>query len=77
MGKFSKMLLNGGGGGLAGSMQMDRRFMVMKIKLSSGGCLSLSRSYIHVYDHNIQTSSLKPLGQSKPNIKWSIFRKGE
>ena len=25
--------------------------------------------YIHMYDHNIQTSSsLKPLGQSKPNF---------
>ena len=69
------MLLNGGK--LAGSMQMDRRFMVMK-KLSSGGCLSLSRGYIHVYDHNIQrSSSLKPLGQSKSNIKWSIVRKRE
>ena len=54
---------------------MDRRFMVMKKKMSSGGYLPLSRGYIHVYDHNIQTS-LKPLGQSKPNIKWSIVRKG-
>ena len=58
MGKFSKMLLNGGK--LAGSMQMDRKFMVMK-KMSSRGCLSLSRGYIHVYDHSIQTSSLKAL----------------
>ena len=60
MGKFSKMLLNGGK--LAGSMQMDRNFMVMK-EMSSGGCLPLSRGYIHVYlyDHNIQTSSLKAL----------------
>ena len=58
---------------------MDRIFMVMK-KMTSGGCLPLSRGYIHVhvYDHTIQTSSsLKPLGQSKPNIKWSIVRKGE
>ena len=31
--------------------------------------------YIHVYDHNIQTS-LKLLGQSKPNFMWSIVRKG-
>ena len=30
-----------------------------------------------IYDPTIQTSSLKPLGQSKPNIKWSIVRKGE
>ena len=46
MGKFSKMLFNGGK--LAGSMQIDRRFMVMKKKLSSGGCLPLSRA-IYMY----------------------------
>ena len=34
MGKFSKMLLNGGK--LAGSMQMDRRFMIMKKKCPQG-----------------------------------------
>ena len=59
---------------------MDRRFIVMKKKktLSSGGCLPLSRGYILVYDHNIQTSfSLKLLDQSKPNIKWSIVWKEE
>ena len=65
-----------GGGGLAGSMQMDRRFMFTK-KMSSGGCLPLPRGYIHAYDHNIQTSSSqKPLSQSKPNFMWSIVRKG-
>ena len=42
------------------------------------GCLPLPLSYIHVYDHNIQTtSSLKLLGQSKPNVLWSILRKSE
>ena len=36
------------------------------------------RGNIHVYFHNIQTSSpLKPLGQTKPNFKWSIYRMGE
>ena len=56
---------------------MARRFMVLKKKMSSGGCVPLSRGYIHVYDHNIQTSSsLNLLGQSKPNMKWSIVRKG-
>ena len=31
--------------------------------------MPLSRSYVHVYDHYYQTSSsLKPLGQSKPNF---------
>ena len=48
--------------------------------LGPEGCLPLPRGYIHVhvYDHNIQTSSsLKPLGQSKPNFMWSILRKSE
>ena len=67
----------GGGGELAGSMQMDRRFMFME-KMSSGGCLPRPLGFIHVHDHNIQTSSsLKTLGQSKPNLMWSIDRKGE
>ena len=45
---------------------------------SPEGCLPLLPGYIHVYDHNIQTSSpLKPLGQSKRNFIWIIFRKGE
>ena len=40
---------------------MDRTFMF--------NILPLSRGYIHVYDHNIQTSSpLKPVGQSKLNF---------
>ena len=41
--------------------------------MSSGDCLPLSRGYLHLYDNNIQTSSLNPLVQSKPNNKW---RKG-
>ena len=45
-------------------------------KMSPEGRLSLPRSYIHVYDHTIQTSSLKQLDQSKPNFMWSIDRKG-
>ena len=56
---------------------MDRKFMFMKRIWSSGGCLPLSRVYIHVYDHNIQTStSLKQVGQLKPNFMWSIVKKG-
>ena len=31
----------------------------------------------HVYYHNIQRSSMKPFGQSKPNGMWSFLRKGE
>ena len=46
---------------------------VYEINLSPEGCLPLPRGYIHVYDHNIQTSPLKPLGQSKR----SIVRKGQ
>ena len=58
----------GGGGELAGNMQMDRRFLLME-KMSSTGCLPPPPGYIHVYDHNIQrSSSLKPLGQSKPKF---------
>ena len=38
----------------------------------------MSRSYIHVYFHNIETTfPLKPLGQSKPNFMWSILRKND
>ena len=72
--KIRKCNKMGAGGGLAGSMQMARRFMFMKNILTPVGCLSLPRGYIHVYDHNIQTSSsLKPLGQLKPNFMWSII----
>ena len=40
-----------------------------------GGCLPLPRGYIHVYDHNILTSSLKPLGQSiEETVGSEIFR---
>ena len=55
---------------------MDRIFYVYENILSPGGCLPLPRGYIHVYDHIIQTSSLKRLGQSEPNFMWSILRKG-
>ena len=54
---------------------MDRRFMFMG-KMSSG-VLPPPLGFIHAYDHNIQTSSLKPIDQSKPNFMWSIVRKGE
>ena len=44
--------------------------------MSSWGCLPPPLGNIHVYDHNIQTaSSLKPLGQSKPNFMWSIIKR--
>ena len=57
---------------------MDRRFMFMRKPLILGGCLPLPQGYIHVYDHNIQTStSLKLLGQLKPNFMWSIVKEGD
>ena len=56
---------------------MDRRFMFMK-NMSSGGCLRLLRGYIHVYDHNIQTS-LKPLlaSQSQSLFGASLGKENE
>ena len=46
---------------------MDRKYMFMEKNLTPGGCLPLPWGYIHVYDHNIQTStSLKP--QCSPNL---------
>ena len=61
---------------LTGNMHTDRKLMFME-KFCPGGCLPLPRCYIHVYFHNIETSPLKPLGQSKPNFMWSILRKRE
>ena len=56
---------------------MGRIFLFMK-KNVPRGLSALPRGYIHIYDYNIQTStSLKSLGQSKPNLMWSIVRKGE
>ena len=49
----------------------------MKKKLSPGGCLPLPQGYIHVYGHDIQISSLKTLGQLKPNFMLSMGRKKE
>ena len=36
---------------------------VFETILSPVGCLSLPQGYVHVYDHNIQTFSLKPFGR--------------
>ena len=78
------MLFNGGKP--AGRMRIDRRFMVMK-NMSLGDCLPLSRGYIHVYDHNIQTSSWPikaknlsgaSLGKgNKSEYKWSSSQNKE
>ena len=75
-GKNRKMSFNGRK--LARNEQIDRKIYVYENILGPVGCLPLPRGCIHVYDHNIQTSSsLKPLGQSKPNFMWSILRKRE
>ena len=56
---------------------MDRRFMFMK-KCPQGVVCPCPGAIIHVYDHTIQiSSSLQPLGQSKPNFMWNIISKGE
>ena len=66
-----KMSINGKK--LARNEQMDRISMFIKIFWAQ-----LPRCYINVSDHNIQTSSsLKPLGQSKPIFMRSILRKSE
>ena len=55
---------------------MDKTYVYETI-LTTGGYLPLPWGYIHVYDHNIQTSTfLKRQGQLKPNFMWSIG-KGE
>ena len=73
--KNRKMSFNGRK--LARNEQMDRRFMFMKIFWAQVVVYPCPGGYIHVCDQNIQTSSLKPLGQSKPNFMWSILRKRE
>ena len=46
---------------------------VNEIILIQRGCLPMTRGYMHVYDHHFQRfSSLKPLGELKPNLVCSI-----
>ena len=61
MGEINSHLM----GKLAANDQINR-FMFLKNNDSRGLC---------VYDHNFQTS-LKPIGQSKPNSMWSLHGKG-
>ena len=66
------------GGKLAAKDYIDGIILLMKNNLTPGGCLPLSRDYIHVYNHYYQTSSsLKLLGQSKQNFIWSLLGKWE
>ena len=61
-----------------GNGQVDCRFMILKKKMDPRGRSAPTRGNIHIYYHYIQrSSSLKPLGQSKPNFIWIILRKGE
>ena len=57
---------------LEGNGQMGQRFVILK-KWTSGAGLPPPWGNIHVHYHNIQRASLKPLGQSKPNL---IYRRG-
>ena len=76
-GKNRKISFNGRK--VARNEQMDRKFMFMKLFWAQGViCICPGAIIAHLYDHNIQaSSSLKPLGQSKPNFMWSILRKRE
>ena len=63
---------------LAGNGQMDLRLMILKKfgPVQKKICLPPPRGNIHVYYSDIQrSSSLKLLGQSKPNFMRSIVRK--
>ena len=62
---------------LAGNRQMDLRLMILKKCGPLGVYLPPPRGNMHVYYSDIQRSSLKLLGQSKPNFMWSILRKSE
>ena len=64
---------------VAGNGQMDRIFVVMKKVCPQGVVCPCPRAiYMYmtmIFKHNL--SSLKPLGQSRPNFMWSIVRKGQ
>ena len=63
---------------LAGNGQMDLRLMILKKIWTPGVCLPPPRGNIHVYYSDIQrSSSLKLLGQSKPNFMFRIVKKGQ
>ena len=79
-GKNRKMSFNGKNLlGMSKWTANGQKIYVYENILGPQGCLPLPWGYIHVhvYDHNIQTSSLKPFGQSKPNFMLSILRKSE
>ena len=54
---------------------MDKRFMVMTRNCPQRVVCPWPGA-IHMYMTIIFKHTLKQLGQSKPNIKWSIVRKG-
>ena len=65
------------GGNLLGQYANGQKIYVYEKNIDPRGLSAPAPGYIHVYDHNIQTSTLKLLGQLKPNFMWSIVRKGE
>ena len=56
---------------------MDRRFMFIRKICPLGFVCPCPGAIYIVYDDNIQTSTLKPHGQSEPNFIWSILRAHE
>ena len=60
---------------LAPNDQIDE-FKKNKKRFDPKGLSGLSRGNKHIYDHHFQTSSLKPIGLSKPNLMRSLLGKG-
>ena len=44
--------------------------------MSPAGCLLLPRGYVHEYDHNIQTSSLKRLANQSQTLCGTVLGGG-
>ena len=55
-----------------GNGQMDRIFMILKTKLTPWVHLSLPLGYIHVHDHNSQTSLLIYISRHQVSVHRSI-----
>ena len=74
-GKKRKMSFNGKK--LAKNEQMDRRFMFTKIFWAQSVVCPCPGAIYMCMTIIFKSSSLKPLGQSKPNFMWSTLRKSE
>ena len=60
---------------LAKMAKLTEELCFFCIELTPKSCLSMSRGYIHVYDHYSQISSPKSPSQSKPILIWSLLQK--